>query len=81
MRKFFITIVLIMGCSGTSGDYLVIDNDTGTYYHLDGAPLGHKDGPIMGLPGQYDNDYYYFNYGLDNHLVKLKKSHTTVVKE
>lgn len=50
----------MLSCSGKTGDYRLINKATGEVIYLQGAPLNHKDGPIIGIPGQYDYNFYYY---------------------
>lgn len=81
MKKLILLFCLfLMGCAGKQGTYIVVHKPTDKTYYLTVAPLHHKDGPIMGLPGQYDGNYYHFRYGPNNeHLIQLRRSETKVI--
>jgi hypothetical protein len=81
MKQILLLLVFcLVGCVGKKGNYIVIHKPTGTTYYLNGAPLNHKDGPVMGLPGKYSTDYYFFHYGQHNEAtLKLLRSECRVI--
>jgi len=50
----------IIRCPQRHDACVVVHHPTGATWHLEGPPVGHRQNPTIGIPGQWVAGYYHF---------------------